>query len=241
MTDALTRSAPFSVTRAETTGDGLTLEGYAAVFGTPTRIDSWEGTFDEVIERGAFAKTIAENTPVLQFDHGQHPLLGSIPLGSITVLREDDNGLFVRARISDNWLTQPIRDAIADGAITGMSFRFSVVRDEWDTSGDVDVRTLREVRLYELGPVVFPAYPDTVVGVRSKDIETLLSDTEIRDALAKVLTFGHETSPADSDAARSGTSDDAPAEPPKRTPLVTKSDIAKAIRDIDLNALSKEN
>ena len=79
----LIRSVDFALVRSEDGGDGLTLEGYAAVFDSPTRIDSWEGQFDEVIQRGAFKKTLRERTPVLQFDHGQHPLIGSIPLGTI--------------------------------------------------------------------------------------------------------------------------------------------------------------
>lgn len=66
-------------TRA-TSDDGFTLEGYAAVFDSPTRIDSWEGTFDEVIQRGAFAKTIEARKPVVQFDHGHDIATGSVPI-----------------------------------------------------------------------------------------------------------------------------------------------------------------
>ena len=118
--DNLTRAVPFQLERADGEGDGLTLEGYAAVFDAPTRIDSWEGTFDEVITRGAFAKTLKERTPVIQFDHGHHPLVGSIPIASPLTIKEDARGLFVKARLADNWLVQPVRDAIASGAIDGM-------------------------------------------------------------------------------------------------------------------------
>lgn len=167
MSDTIERSVPFELRNG---GDGLTLAGYAAVFNSPTRIDSWEGRFDEVIARGAFAKTInARERVVVQFEHGKHPFFGSMPLGRIEQMREDDHGLYVEVRLSDNWFTQPIRDAIADEAVTGMSFRFSVPEggDEWRQGDDVQQRTIREVKLYELGPVVFPAYSDTTVGVRS--------------------------------------------------------------------------
>lgn len=187
MDEPLIRSAPFELTRAAAEGDGLTLEGYAAVFDTPTRIDSWEGTFDESIARGAFKKSIRENTPVLQFDHGRHPMVGSVPLGAIDTAREDTQGLFISARLHDNWMVQPVRDAIASGSIDGMSFRFVVVKDEWrDSKGNLITdpsevqrllwqpdpkgvlqRTLKEVKVPELGPVVFPAYRETSVGVRS--------------------------------------------------------------------------
>lgn len=154
--------------RAESTGDGLTLEGYAAVFDTPTRINSWEGEFDEQISRGAFKRTIGARKPVLQFDHGHDARTGTVPIGAIEELREDEKGLFVRARLFDNPVVEPIRQAIAGGAIDGMSFRFRVNDESWQRrSGDVDLRVVREVELYELGPVVFPAYDATSVGMRS--------------------------------------------------------------------------
>jgi HK97 family phage prohead protease len=192
---------PFQLVReAQTDGDGLTLEGYAAVFDQPTRIDSWEGTFDEKIRRGAFRKSIRERSPVMQFDHGHHPLIGSIPIGRIVDLREDEQGLFVSARLSDNWLIEPVRDAIRDEAVQGMSFRFSVVREEWrDANGKLVKpdelsmllwdsgergpleRTLIEVKVAELGPVVFPAYEGTSVGVRAREVATLITrDDELR-------------------------------------------------------------
>lgn len=170
--------------RASEAGDGRTLEGYAAVFDTPTRIDSWEGKFDETIARGAFNRTINARTPVLQFDHGHDLRTGSVPIGAIETLKEDKTGLFVRAQLFDNDVVEPIRQAIEGGAIDGMSFRFRVVRDEWDESGDIPTRTIREVELFELGPVVFPAYEATSVGVRS--ILAGLSEPE-RQALVREL------------------------------------------------------
>lgn len=191
--DDLTREVSF---RVEPSNDGLTLEGYAAVFNTPTRIDSWEGTFDEQIAAGAFTKTLSERTPVLQFDHGKHPLVGSIPIGAIQALSEDTHGLHVRARLHDNWLVQPVRDAIREGSIDGMSFRFSVVKETVTQGVDVPMRTVNELKLYELGPVVFPAYESTTVGVRSRYAE-LLADPEARAELARALLSGTSLSAAD--------------------------------------------
>jgi HK97 family phage prohead protease len=193
----LMRSAPFQLQRADgdEEGDGRTLSGYAAVFGEPTEINSWEGHFTETIRKGAFKKTIREQTPVMQFDHGRHPLIGSIPIGSIADLREDDQGLYVEGRITDNWLMQPIRDAIAEQTVNGMSFRFEVVREEWrDVNGKLvkpeevlDLlwmpgdrgplqRELIELKCRELGPVVFPAYVGTSVSVRARDVAHGLVD-----------------------------------------------------------------
>lgn len=212
------RSMPFELRDTGGNGDGLTLSGLAATFDQPTLIDSWEGTFYEQIRKGAFRKTIRENTPVMQFDHGRHPLIGSIPIGSITSLQETNDGLAVSGRLTDNWLIQPVRDAIAEGSVNGMSFRFTVVREEWrDKDGtlvqpaDLETllwmpgdrgpltRTLIEVRCPELGPVVFPAYDTTSVGVRARSLaETITEDDELRREVRRSLAR-HATAPGDLD------------------------------------------
>ena len=183
--------------RAEPSSDGLTLDGYAAVFNEWTDIDSYEGTFQERIAPGAFRKTIQERMPVLQFDHGTHPLIGSIPLGVITSIKEDSHGLRVKARLSDNWLVEPVRDAIRDGSIQGMSFRFRVINEMWARGKNGPERTITEVALFEAGPVVFPAYEQTSVGVRSREILTSLTDPEVRGEIAKLLAFGTDIEAAE--------------------------------------------
>lgn len=201
------RAASFELRATEDTDDGFTLEGYAAVFDTPTRIDSWEGRFDESLVRGAFAKTIKERKPVLQFDHGHDSRTGSVPIGAIDELREDDHGLFVRARLHDNDLVKPIRDAITSGAIDGMSFRFRVLREDWDETGETPHRSIREVDLFELGPVVFPAYESTSVGVRSL-LAGLDDDARARLVSEIAAEVRADIIPSPSDAADDSTSDE---------------------------------
>ncbi len=77
----LVRVVPFHRDAAEQdeADDGLTLDGHAAVFNQLTLIDLWEGRFYKQCAPGCFARTFRRLTPVLQFDHGRHPTLGSIP------------------------------------------------------------------------------------------------------------------------------------------------------------------
>jgi HK97 family phage prohead protease len=194
-------------------GDSLTIDGYGAVFNARTTIDSWEGTFQEEIHPGAFKRTLRDNTPIMQYDHGRHPLIGSIPLGRWDSTQEDDHGVHVVGRITDNWLMQPVRDAIRDGGVKGMSFRFSVVRENWvDAAGkkikpeDVDlalwapdrlgyevqgplVRQLKEVKAPEIGPVCWPAYEETSVGVRS------LHQLDVADGRRVIIDLGRLRDP----------------------------------------------
>jgi HK97 family phage prohead protease len=218
MTDApkalLTRAVTFE-TRAS--DDGFTLEGYGAVFNSPTEINSWEGNFEERIAPGAFAKTLQERKPVVQFDHGHDIATGSVPIAAIEDIREDKRGLFVRARMFDNPRVEPIRQAIAGGAIDGMSFRFRVTREEWDDSGPLPVRTIKELDLFELGPVVFPAYESTSVGVRS-----LLAELDESQRARLLSDLGV-------DAARSGTSTPSPDAAPEGTSGSTNGSDPRAV------------
>lgn len=213
--DNLSRIVEF---RSEPSNDGLTLEGYAAVFNEWTTIHDRVGAFQERIAPGAFKRTLGQRMPVLQFDHGTHPLIGSIPLGRFTSVAEDDHGLKVRARLSDNWLIEPVRDAIRDGGVTGMSFKFRVVNEQWEQNDGDDYRTITEVELYEAGPVVSPAYEMTTVGVRSRQTAIALTDPEVRREVASLLTLGTEDirsladdSPATTDDPADGHSSDVEA------------------------------
>lgn len=230
--DDVCRSVAFTLARDETPDDGRTFAGYGAVFNSPTRIDSWEGTFDEQIAPGAFRKSLRERTPKFQFDHGHHPLIGSVPIGVIDDIREDERGLYVEARLGQHILIDLIREAIDTGAIDGMSFRFSVVRDEWrDAAGKVVrpdeleqalysgsrgvlIRTLKEVKIAEVGPVVWPAYSDTTASVRSTGTVELdrarLNEPGQRRLLGELLLLAE----AVDNAPERGESDEEPQDTP---------------------------
>lgn len=182
--------------RAAADGDGRTLVGYAAMFNRETVINSWEGQFIERIAPGAFKRTLKNNGDRVKvlFNHGFDPSIGDKPLGRAAVLREDDTGLYVEVPLSRTSYNDDLIALLQDGAIDGMSFRFSVPDggDQWDQpkrKGQLPVRTLTEVKLHELGPVTFPAYQATTAGVRSRDdfsVWRQLPD-EKRDAIFEIL------------------------------------------------------
>lgn len=164
------------------TGDGLTLEGYAAVFDLPSLPIGGGpgGQFTETIRQGAFGKTLGENPDVsLRYQHN----LMSLPLGRTTAgtlqLNADTHGLHVEGRLPDNEIGRPIRDAVKRGDISGMSFSFRVpskAGEKW--SSDWKQRDLLELRLgREVSVVDYPAYPDTSVMVRHlADVADLPAD-----------------------------------------------------------------
>lgn len=166
---------------------GSLMHGHFAVFDTWTEIHSWfEGDFLERLAPGAFAKTIAERKDQVkvQFDHGYDFHVGDSPLGPIEELAEDGEGVYFEVPLLDtdynrNRILPMLQGRTIDGrnlgSVLGASFRFKVIKDEWNEEpGRSDhnpeglpERSITEVRLYEFGPVVFPAYPEATAGVRS--------------------------------------------------------------------------
>lgn len=162
--------------RVEPATDGSIgiLTGYAAVFNSDTVIDSWEGKFIERIAPGAFRKTLAERGDRVKvlFNHGFDPSIGDKPLGKPRSLKEDKTGLRVEVPLDDTSYNRDLIMSLRSGALDGQSVRFSVMREEWiepAKPADLPVRTLKEVRLHEFGPVTFPAYEATTAGVRARE------------------------------------------------------------------------
>ncbi len=153
------------------TGDGLTLEGYAAVFDTPSVPipGGPRGAFTETIRSGAFSRTLARNPDVtLRYQHNLTTLPLARTRSGTLQLSETERGLWVHASLPDNEIGRPVRDAVRRGDVSGMSFRFRVpskAGEKW--SSDFRQRDLIEVALgAEVSVVDYPAYPDTTVAVR---------------------------------------------------------------------------
>jgi HK97 family phage prohead protease len=122
-------------------------EGYASYF---NNIDA----YDDIIERGAFKKTIAENKGRVKV-LWQHD--AAEPIGVPEEMFEDDNGLYVKAKISMTDTGKKAMTLIRDGVITEMSIGYDVVKDDFKMMGNRKVRMLKEVRLWEFSPVTFAA------------------------------------------------------------------------------------
>jgi hypothetical protein len=140
---------------------GRTLTGYAAVFGTETRI----GGFSERIAPGAFSKSLASGRDILALlDHRADVLLGRTSSGTLK-LTEDHKGLRFDLELPD---TQAGRDLVAlaeRGDLGGMSFGFIAEDEAWTG----DTRELRQVDLREVSVIqAFPAYRATEINLRSR-------------------------------------------------------------------------
>jgi len=144
--------------------DGVTVEGYAAVFDQPTDIG---GMFREVIAPGAFVDAIGRDDVVFLVNHEGLPLARSRAGTGTMDLSEDDRGLKVRTVLDpDDPDVRAIVGKMRRGDLDKMSFAFWPEVQEWDDSGDVPLRTVRKARLYDVSVVTTPAYDGTDIGLR---------------------------------------------------------------------------
>lgn len=155
-------------------GDVPVLEGYALVYEYRYDIAGGPeaGGFTEVISRGAAAKSAGEADVRLLVNHDGVPLARSKGGEGTLTLSSDDVGLKVRAELDPaNPTVQELRSAMSRGDLDQMSFAFKIPkgenRQEW--SSDYSLRTIREVQLFDVSVVTYPANPATVAKLRSDE------------------------------------------------------------------------
>lgn len=152
--------------RAAGDGKPAMISGYSARFNELSVV--LYGMFRERIAPGAFAETIAADDIRSLWNHNADYVLGRNVNGTLR-LREDEIGLFMEVDPPD---TQAGKDALISvqrGDVSQQSFMFDVQPDGDDWYEDADgqiIRTLTRVRLYEVSPVTFPAYPQTSAEAR---------------------------------------------------------------------------
>lgn len=148
--------------------EGRTVEGYAAVFNTPTRV----GWFEEVIEAGAFDNAIKVSDCRALFNHDSNHLLARQKSGTLT-LELDAKGLKYRFESPNTQTGNDILEMMGRGDLAESSFAFTVKSEAWEEEKDDDGnwnyrRVIKEVEyLYDVSPVTYPAYADTTVAKRS--------------------------------------------------------------------------
>lgn len=167
-------------------GAAPALSGYAAVFNS--RSENLGG-FVEQIAPGAFAETLRTADVRLLLNHDGLPLART-KSGTLT-LSEDARGLKFAADLEPaDPDVQRLVPKMRRGDLNQMSFAFQTEIDEWDWSAKPPVRTLKQVRLFEVSVVTFPAYARTSAKVRSlvADAERT-AETDAETALAAAVAM----------------------------------------------------
>jgi HK97 family phage prohead protease len=141
------------------------LVGYAAVFNQRTQLS---GDLYEQIAPGAFKNSIEQKRDVralLEHEGGLN-VLGRTVSGTLA-LAEDEKGLRCDILLPDTSVARDVATLVGRGDLSQMSFAFRTITDEWKMEDGVRLRTLREVELWDVSVVTFPAYEATSVALRS--------------------------------------------------------------------------
>ena len=141
------------------------IRGHAAVF---NQLSEDLGGFREQIAPGAFSEAIQKDDVRALLNHDANYVLGRNGAGTLR-MSEDTHGLAVQIDPPDTQWARDLLVTMKRGDITQMSFGFSVrpAGQDWakDDEGRL-IRTLKRLRLFDVSPVTFPAYPQTDVAVR---------------------------------------------------------------------------
>ena len=176
--------------------------GYAAKYNVRSTM---LGTFREQIMPGAFTRALKDQShPVVAlWNHDPNFVLGSTRSGTLSV-NTDDEGLRYSVEVPDTQLGRDLTTLISRGDVWGSSFAFVIAKDgeSWDKDEDgVALRNVREVDgVYDVSPVLTPAYEQATTGVAVRSYERFLQshrpalvlpnlrrDSSLEDSLRRFL------------------------------------------------------
>lgn len=156
-----------------------TAKGYAALFDklSPKRFN-----FQEKIRSGAFKNSIKKGEIKALWNHDDNFVLGSMQNGTLR-LEEDERGLKFELDLPDTQAGKDAAVSIKRKDVTGMSFGFRAIKQEWDEKDPKNIiRTLVEVECREISPTAFPYYPTTKVNIRSENAYEEYRKTKLNES-----------------------------------------------------------
>src|SRR5690554_6468130 len=138
---------PLTVKSVSETGE---FEGYGSVFGV-------KDSYDDIVVRGAFEASLTAwkekgRLPAMLWQHRIDE-----PIGIFTEMKEDDVGLYVKGRllVNEDELARRAHAHLKAGSIGGLSIGCRL--KDYDYDGGKDAFILREIELWQVSLVTFPA------------------------------------------------------------------------------------
>lgn len=167
------RSIPTEFKTRET-GEEIFIEGYFAVFNSNYEIAPG---MTESVAPGAFTNTIADDIRAL-VNHDTTLVLGRTSVKTLE-LAQDERGLWGKITINPNDRdAMNLYERVKRGDVSQCSFGFDIVDEESEYREDGSIHwTIKEVKLYEVSCVTFPAYSETSISARAKERDDIQKRT----------------------------------------------------------------
>ncbi len=156
-------------TRETVHDDGQTeryIDGYFIVYDRETEL--FPGFFEK-IAKGAADSSLENNDIRVLFNHNTDIVLGRKSSGTAE-FRSDEHGLHCSVHVNESdTQAMDAYNRVKRGDITGCSFGFIPVREEYEDSADGSVHcTVSEADIMEVSVCSFPAYPQTEIVARQR-------------------------------------------------------------------------
>lgn len=164
---------------------GPVIACYFAVFNSPTEL--WHGCIEQIAP-GAFTSSLSGDVRAL-IDHETRLVLGRTVAGTLT-LREDETGLYGEIKINEHDSdAMNLYARVQRGDVSQCSFGFDIVAEDYVVSpdGQTCTWTIREVILYEVSVVTFPAYDATSAVARASGDMTSLKKARLERRKKELL------------------------------------------------------
>lgn len=158
-------------TRATENENEAVIEGYFVVYNQETEL--WPGAFEEVAP-GALDESIRNNDIMCLDNHDSRIVLGSFSSNTLE-LKSDNHGLWGRAIIDlEDPNAKSAYRKVETGKVRGCSFGFYPTKEERIEREDGTTKwRITEAELLEVSITAFPAYPQTDIAARKKDVESI--------------------------------------------------------------------
>ena len=173
---------PVELLKREEGEDGMKktkeyIRGYFSVYNKDYPM--WDG-YIERIAPGAFDNTDISDVVCL-FNHDDDMLLGRMTNGKGTLsIGYDERGGYFEVEKNETTASKDVYENIRLGNVQGCSFAFTVASEEIERNADGStIVTITGVKkLYDVGPVVNPAYKDTEVEAAQRSMEKRMPKVE---------------------------------------------------------------
>lgn len=149
----------------------MILEGYAVVFDEETMIGDEEWGWIESIDRHALDEADLSDVP-LKYNHGDSKGILARTRNNSLTLSTDKKGLKIRAELQPDVTDhKDIYQCVKSGLLDKMSFAFNVKEEKIDYDAKPMTRKITKIgRLFDVAVVDLPAYDQTSIYARSKEI-----------------------------------------------------------------------
>jgi HK97 family phage prohead protease len=159
----------FKITREKLNPDEKVIEGYFALYESETEL--FPNTF-EIISKGAFDNTLKNDIRAL-WNHSTQYVLGRNTSGSLE-LRVDEKGLFGIIKLPNTQYANDLFELVQRGDVDQCSFGFNILNEDLEELASGGYRwRINEIDLHEISVVTFPAYENTSVQARHKQVEQI--------------------------------------------------------------------